>query len=208
MHKVGIAIFEGVNEMEVLGVYDLLSSVKVFENGRPSQELAFSVQLIASSAEKVFSAHDFPIEPQEIFSNVDHMDVIVIPGGPGARLRKYSDELPIWLAKIIPAAGYVLSLSTAPFILARAGLLKNRRIAVFPQFANEIALIEPLVKLVTYERTVLDASKWISTSGISCSIDAAIALIERLEGIQAAELALRRISWPSHIDEIAPLYSS
>jgi transcriptional regulator GlxA family with amidase domain len=208
MQTIGIAVYQAVNEMEVLTIFDLLSSVKSIENGHQTNSCAFSVKLLGASSEPIGSAHDFTICPHIGFDDAPNLDAIVIPGGPGARLRKYPEKLPLWLSKTIPKTKHILCLSTGSFILARAGFLKGRRVAVFPQFAAEISQIEPTAKVVTHERTVLDGGNLISTTGMSCCVDAAVAYIERVEGIQAAELALRRIAWPVHIDEIAPLYSA
>jgi transcriptional regulator GlxA family with amidase domain len=102
----------------------------------------------------------------------------------------------------------VLSLSTGAFILASCGFLKNRRVAVFPPFASDLKQIEPTARIVCHERVALDEAKWLSTSGMSCSVDAAAALVAKLEGSLAADLALRRISWPIPINDIISLYSS
>jgi transcriptional regulator GlxA family with amidase domain len=208
MYKAGIVCYDGVDEVELLGPYDVLASVRTMEQGHWSSEIAFDTLLVADTTAKVVSSHGIAITPQASIHEIPSLDVVIVPGGPGARLLKYPVSLKPWLAKICRTAKVTVSLSTGAFILARAGVLAGRRVATYPAFAADLRRIEPAANVVSNERVIMDQNNLISTSGISNSIDATLALIERLEGLRSAEIALKRISWPVHIDDIAPLYST
>ncbi len=208
MYKVGIVCYEGVDEVEVFGPFDVLASVRTMEKGHWTNDVAFDTFLVADSTDTIMTSHGISITPQYALHTIPSLDVVIVPGGPGARLLKYPESVKPWLAKLCPKAQIVVSLSTGAFILGRAGFLANRRVATYPAFAADLRRIEPTANVVANERVVLDQGNLISTSGISNSIDATLALIERLEGIRSAEIASKRISWPVHIDDIAPLYST
>ncbi|HEY3331390.1 MAG TPA: DJ-1/PfpI family protein [Capsulimonadaceae bacterium] len=208
MHSVAIVCYEGVDEVELFGPFDVLSSVRTMEKGHWSNDPAFDVKIVAETVGRTVTSHGVALYPQAAYPNASQYDIIIVPGGPGARLIKYPESLKGWLTKQCAGAKVVVSLSTGAFILARSGVLAKRRVAIYPAFAADIRRIEPTANVVTGERVIMDRNSLISTSGISNSIDAVIALIEKIEGIRSAEIASKRISWPVHIDDIAPLYSS
>ena len=200
MINVGIVVYTGVDEIEAFAPYDILSSCKSSAQGHWTDDAAFQVTLIGDRKLPVKSSHDVSIIPQRPLVNFDNLNIVIVPGGPGARLQKYPDSLLDWLGRAQSSAKMVVSLSSAAFIFARAGMLKNRRIAVYPAFAPDIRRIEPQATVVANEPIVLDGNSFLSTNSISVSVDATLALISLFEGQDSANIASRRIGWTRKVE--------
>lgn len=208
MYTAGIVIYSGADEIEISGSFEVLTSIRTIDTGRWTNDAAYSVLLLSDTLEPVKTSHGLCIQPTARLGDVGKLDVIVIPGGPGARLQKYPDSLLPWLKSAGPYAQYILCLTTGAYIMARAGMLKQRRVATYPGFAADIKRIEPTCKVIGEERVVLDDCKLFSSSGISNAIETTLALVERMEGFRSAEIAAKRISWPIIVDEFVPVYST
>ncbi|MDR3709343.1 MAG: DJ-1/PfpI family protein [Capsulimonadaceae bacterium] len=208
MNRVGIIVYDGADELEISASVEILTSIRTLENGKWTNDPVFDVQLVGASKHPVLSSHGMGIVPGAELAETKGLDIIVLPGGPGARLQKYPDALAPWLKSEMPRAKYVLSLTTGAFILARAGLLKGRRLATYKAFVADIKRIEPSANVTGDERIVFDGGTLISTSGISVAVEACLALVERMEGFRSAEIAAKRIGWPEIIDDFVPLYTT
>jgi len=208
MHKIGFLIYNGANEIEICGAYDVFTSIRTTEAGRWTNEPAYSACLVAETLNPITTAHGIVIQPTVKLSDCGKLDVIVVPGGPGARTKKHTEPLLDWLRINATDAQYIVSFTTAAFILARAGLLKGRRLTTYPGFVSDIQQLEPTCTVTGDDRISLHDGCLFSTSGIAGSIEASLALVERMEGVLSAELAARRISWPCPIDEFIPVYST
>jgi transcriptional regulator GlxA family with amidase domain len=186
----------------------VLTSVKTIDNGRWTNDPAYSVKLLGETLNPITSSHGLSMRPNARLADNGKFDVIIIPGGPGARQEQYPESLLRWLVANANYAKHIVSLTSGAFILARAGLLKHRRITTYPAFVADIKQIEPGCNVSSDERIMLDDGRLFSSSGISSAIEAALALVERMEGFRSAELAAKRISWPCPIDDFVPVYSS
>jgi len=209
MHRVGIVLYNGVDEFEVTAPMDILCSCRKSEKGHWTEHPAFSVKTVADNLAAVETSHGLALMPQGIFGQTSDLDILIIPGGPGARLQRYPMSLLDWLVSVSRQSKTVVSLSTAAFILARSGMLSHRRVTTYPAFVADIRRIEPTATVEGNDRVVSDdGGALLSTSGISQSVDAALAVIEKYEGLRSAEIAAKRIGWPINIADIVPVYST
>lgn len=209
MHRVGIVLYNGVDEFELSAPMDILSSCRTIEKGHWTEKQAFSVKTVADNYNAVETSHGLHVTPQGVFGQLSDFDIIVVPGGPGARLQKYPIMLLDWLVTSYRHSKSMVCLSTAAFILARSGMLSHRRITTYPAFVADIRRIEPTATVSGHERVISDqGGALLSTSGISQAVDASLALIERFEGLRSAEIAAKRIGWPVNLSEIIPVYST
>jgi transcriptional regulator GlxA family with amidase domain len=211
VHSVGIVLYNGVDEFEVAAPLDILGSCRKMDasHGHWTEHPAFSVTTVAESLGAMETSHGFSVTARTVFGQVGDLDVIIVPGGPGARLQRYPMALIDWLVYQRPRTKTLVSLSTGAFILARSGMLSHQRLTTYPAFVADIRRIEPTCSIAVRQRIVSDqGGGLISTAGIAQSVDAALGLIEKFEGIRSAEIAAKRIGWPVNIDDIVPIYST
>jgi len=116
-------------------------------------------------------------------------DLIVLPGGPGvANLRK--DARVLDLVRRAHAGGVPLAaICAAPAILADAGVAAGHRLTSFPGVRAEV---EGRARAYLEDRVVVDR-KVITSRGAGTAEEFALALVEYLEGKEAAEKVKKAI---------------
>ncbi|MEM7238181.1 MAG: DJ-1/PfpI family protein [Pseudomonadota bacterium] len=112
-------------------------------------------------------------------------EMLLVPGGTGARRAAVDPEILAWLTRSIPGAELVTSVCTGSNVLAATGLLDGMR-ATTNKLAFELgARFGPNVDWQPRARWVEDG-KFITASGVSAGIDMSLAVIAKLLGPEAA----------------------
>jgi transcriptional regulator GlxA family with amidase domain len=108
-------------------------------------------------------------------SQLDQATLLVV-GGTGA-LKPITPSLGAWLRQRAKRVRRIGSICTGAFILAEAGLLKNRRAVTHWQFCAEFSRRHPDVKLEMNPIFIKDENVYTS-AGVSAGIDLALTLAE------------------------------
>ena len=197
MKTVTMLLYDGVDEMDFCGPLEVLASCRKVVDGKRTDKPAFLVETIAARVGSIRCAHGVQILPDKSVTQALESDIVLVPGGPGARQEKAISPLLLeYLAKSTATAELVASVCTGAFIVARAGIADGRRMATHHAAAEDLAKQYPRIHVVTGQRVVTDGSDLISSAGISAGIDLALALVERYEGREAARMTARRMEWP------------
>ena len=203
MRTVDVLLYDGVDELDFCGPYEILASCRRLVDGRWSDKPAFQVQTVADRRATVQCAHKLCVLPDKSLAEAFDADIIIIPGGPGSR----KDNLPLhmmeFLRKASDTAEVIASVSTGAFILARTGLADGHRITTHASHLETMAKAYPAIKVVKGSRVVSSGKAIMSSAGISAGMDLALAIIERFEGKETARLAARRLEWTGNWAETA-----
>ncbi|KAF7425988.1 hypothetical protein PC9H_008350 [Pleurotus ostreatus] len=119
----------------------------------------------------------------------EQFDLILVPGGQGARPEKVPSSLLEFLKRQAPGAKHVLSVCTGSWILARAGLLQGKKATTNKSVFK--AVVENIhgygIDWIPKARFVVNDDKKIWTSsGVTAGMDMANAFLEYLVGKEAA----------------------
>jgi transcriptional regulator GlxA family with amidase domain len=206
MKTVQILIFEGVDELDVTGVYETLASCRTVVNGHWSDKAAFHVEVVAEHRTTVECAHGMKICADRSLSGAVTSDIVIIPGGPGARRSNLPTHILEYVDYSHQTALVVASVSTGAFITARAGLTDGFEVVTHHAQADTLAKMYPKTKVIRDQRVVISGrqNNLMSCGGISAGIDLALCLIHRCEGQQTAVLAGKRLEWPGYYDPHNP----
>lgn len=121
--KVGIFIFDDVEVLDFAGPFEVFS-VTTSDNG----EKPFAVETISETGSMVNARNGLKVQPNYSIDNMPQMDILIIPGGLGAREREINNENVIkWIAKQKQNVQLMTSVCTGSLLLAKAGLLKNKK---------------------------------------------------------------------------------
>jgi 4-methyl-5(b-hydroxyethyl)-thiazole monophosphate biosynthesis len=106
-------------------------------------------------------------------------DMVVLPGGqPGSDNLADDPRVRTLLDRVIDQGGHAAAICAAPLVLARAGLLRGRRVTAFPGVLEG----EPVSGIeLTPEDVVVDGPI-VTSRGPGTAMDFALTLIERLAG--------------------------
>ncbi|MFQ6088877.1 MAG: DJ-1/PfpI family protein, partial [Candidatus Methanofastidiosia archaeon] len=162
--RVGILVFEGVEELDFVGVYEVLSKVKTMVEEKKLEVKPLEVETFGLQDE-VRCAQGLILKPHKNTLNFDSYDVVVLPGGRGVldledekrlleNLKKFSEE------KIL------CSVCTGAFLLAWSGVLKGRKATTHQ---NAKKALRKYCEVLD-ERVVVDKNI-ITAGGVSCSLD-------------------------------------
>src|SRR5207248_8422761 len=78
-YRIGIGIWDGVEELDFAGPYEVLAAW-----AKQTDERSISVETIAASADAVTCAHGLRVLPDLTWSDEQHFDLFLLPGGnPG-----------------------------------------------------------------------------------------------------------------------------
>lgn len=175
-HHVQIVLFDGVQSLDVTGPLEVFT----YAGGYRITTASIGATPVRTSSGLRLAPDDELIDPTA--------DTLVVPGGQGT--RSPDPAVVDWLRANGSVPARIMSVCTGAFLLAEAGLLKDRRATTHWQFCDTLAGRHPSVDVDPAPIFVRDGN--IATSaGVTAGIDLALALVEEDRGRDVA-LAIAR----------------
>ncbi|KAH9881104.1 hypothetical protein J1614_001598 [Plenodomus biglobosus] len=207
--KVGVLLFPGFQLLDYAGPIDAFNILSLshpltlctIASSLSPVPTHNSVQTATGStiSQSVVPTHTLASAPKDL-------DVLLIPGGIGARDKENEDVLAqcvAWLGErgVGGEAGpkWVLTVCTGSEVLARTGVLDGRRATTNKRAFNDVKAKHPNVKWVAKARWVVDGNIWTS-SGISAGIDLAFAWMADVFGEEMASFVADRSEYERNVD--------
>ncbi|HEB2440065.1 DJ-1/PfpI family protein [Bacillus thuringiensis] len=187
--SVGIFLF---NEVEVL---DFAGPFEVFSVTEVNEEKSFTVYTVSENGEMITARNGLKVQPDYSIENLPLVDILIIPGGLGAREYEIKNEIVIkWIRQQMKEVKLMTSVCTGALLLAKAGLLEGLKAtthwASIEKFKNEFQNVEVIenVKFV-------DEGHIITSAGISAGINMAFHIVKNLLGVHVAEDTAKRMEY-------------
>jgi putative intracellular protease/amidase len=133
------------------------------------------------------------------FADCPELDAVLLPGGAGTVPMLESEALLDFLRDRASTTEVVMSVCSGSALLAKAGLLDGRRATSNKLFFDLAASQSDAVEWVTEARWVEDWP-YVTSSGVSAGIDAALAVIAHLYGRDRAEMIAVVTEYEWHTD--------
>ena len=184
MMTIGILVFDDVEELDFVGPLEVFGQAQ--QLGAPCRVL-----LVASDAREIHCRYGLRLRPEANLAACPQLDLLVVPGGPGARTHARAN--PAILAFIRQQPGAVASVCTGALILAAAGVLTGHR-ATTHWSALDLLRATADVQVEAGVRMVFDG-RIATSAGVSAGIDLALALVGRRWGGELAREVAKRIEW-------------
>ena len=175
--KFGILVFHQVEELDVVGPWELLTLWSRHAGG-PENCL-----IVAEQKSPVTCAKGLSINPQVCFEDCPALDYLLVPGGIGARTQVNNEMRVAFVARQARHCQAVLSVCTGAFILHAAGLLTGKRATTHWAALERLRTVRDV--RVVEERYVRDGTIWTS-AGVSAGMDMMLAFIASISGETAA----------------------
>lgn len=193
---IGILLFDGVEELDFAGPWEVLGSAVADRDGD-------RVVTIAEHSRTIRCAKGLRVLPDHTLDDAPPLDVLLVPGGRGTRREIENRSLLDWIAGVAETCRWVTSVCTGSFLLVAAGPARAKRVT------THWASVERLraggeASVVEGVRFVRDGNL-VTASGVSAGIDMALWLVGQLYDSDYARHVQRRIEYypePPYADEI------
>jgi transcriptional regulator GlxA family with amidase domain len=187
--SVAIVLFEGVEELDVAGPWEVLAA---WATQYPDDGV--SVFTVADTGELVLCAKGLRIAPDHTWETAPAIDVLVYPGGAGTRRELADQEVRERLRGLREGGTLMTSVCTGALVYAAAGLLRDRPATTWWGSLETLAELEPTVEVRPDDRFV-DSGEVVTAAGVSAGIDMALHLVARLHSVERAREVRRYIQY-------------
>jgi transcriptional regulator GlxA family with amidase domain len=194
---VGIFIFDDVEVLDFAGPFEVFSRTRLSPGAasRRSDDTApFDVFTVAARSSPIVATGGLRIMPAYTWQDAPPIDIAVIPGGFGTRRLLEDAAIASWIRETAARSEQLTSVCTGALLLAKAGLLQNRRATTHHAAYDLLAQLDPSITVLRDARVVHDGI--ISSAGVSAGIDMAFEVVELLHGQAVADETAEYIEYP------------
>ena len=168
----GLLLFPDITQLDMTGPYEVFTRLP-----------GARVDVIWKSRDPVRSDHGLALVPTATFEEIDALDLVCVPGGPGVGPLLEDAATLAFLRRIAARARYVTSVCTGALVLGAAGLLQGRRATTHWM---SLELLAPFGATPVAERVVRDGNV-ITGGGVTAGIDFALTVAAEVAGRDTAE---------------------
>lgn len=189
VRKIGFLVYPDAEILDICGPLDAFVYADRYLRGTGrTNEPGYETQIIAATPGPIKTKCGLEIVATHGLRDVtEGLDTLIVTGGEGVVQACAEPELVGWVKKMAPSARRVVSICTGAFLLAEAGLLKNRRVTTHWIFSDRLAADYPTLRVDPNLIFVRDGNIYTS-GGITSGIDLALALIEEDLGHEITRL--------------------
>ncbi|MFF2078698.1 DJ-1/PfpI family protein [Kitasatospora sp. NPDC058162] len=172
--RIAIPLFDGFTALDAVGPYEVLRML-------PEAEVVFAA---AAAGTYTDGEGSLGLRATAAFTDVTAADVLLVPGGPGARRGVTDGPLLDWIRRIDATSSWTTSVCTGSLLLGAAGLLDGLEATTH---WSAVEALESYGARYTPQRVVEQPGGVITAAGVSSGIDMALRLAELIAGRVAAE---------------------
>jgi transcriptional regulator GlxA family with amidase domain len=186
--RIGIMLFEGAEELDWAGPWEVLSA------WAHQHQDGVEVFTIAQTLAPVTCAKGLRVLPDKTIAESGALDVVIVPGGRGTRALIEDKPTHEWLHGLAKRGTLVTSVCTGSLVLAGAGLLRNRPATTWWGALDRLRELDGTIEVRPAARFV-DSGAVVTAAGVSAGIDMALHLVARLHSVERAREVRRYIQY-------------
>jgi len=187
--KIHFLIFDKVEELDLVGSWEFIGLLA-------KKGFCESPKLISLNSMTPIGEHRMRFNADVHFSEKRYPDVLIIPGGSGARQASKDPDVVKYLKEANEKCEAILSICTAAFLMQKAGLLYGKKATTHWAFLEQLKKDQSIN--VVEERFIQDDHIWTS-AGVSASMDMTLAFIaDRFGDSVAAQIQLDAEYFPQN----------
>lgn len=172
---IGILLYPGFETLDVFGPVEMWGELPDYQ-----------IVMVSEQGGAVKSVQGVETNTTYSFANAPQLDILMVPGGVGARTEVNNAQLLAFLRRQDARTEWTVSVCTGSALLAKAGVLRGRSATSNKQVFEFAVAQDAGVHWQKNARWVVDG-KYITSSGISAGTDMALGLVEKLYGRSMAE---------------------
>ncbi|MGP4039207.1 DJ-1/PfpI family protein [Gracilibacillus sp. D59] len=188
--RVGIFIFNDVEVLDFAGPFEVFSVTTIESEHKP-----FKVETVSEKGDLVYARNGLKVQPDYSFANMPDFDILIIPGGLGAREREIHNPNVInWIADEMKKVQLMTSVCTGSLLLAKAGLLKGKSATTHWSSLERFRSEFPETEVIEGVKFV-DEGNIVTSGGISAGINMSFHIVKRLLGSKVANNTAKRMEY-------------
>jgi transcriptional regulator GlxA family with amidase domain len=168
-----ILLFDDAEEMDFVGPWEVFTAAL---SGMPGDRAV----TIAERSRPITCEKGMRVIPDLYYGEATEVDVVVVPGGSGARREITNVATTNWLRNAAAKCMWLTSVCTGAFLLVGAGLAIGRRITTHHDFIHDLRATGGS-DVVDGVRFVRDGNL-VTAGGVMSGIEMSLWLVERLYG--------------------------
>lgn len=177
MPDAAVLLFEGFEELDAIGPYDVLATAAA-----AGADLDAVGLVTATPTDSVVASKGAEIVPHDTLDPAEPPDYLLVPGGSwvggadeGVRAAADRGVVPDLIADCHAAGATVASVCTGAMLLARAGLLDGRPAVTHRGALSDLEATDARV----VDARVVDDGDVLTAGGVTAGIDLALWVVER-----------------------------
>lgn len=178
---VALVLFDEVELLDVAGVIALLGAAGRHWNYRP-----FKIVPVSKRAGLIETRSQIRIEAKSTLEDCPKPELVVVPGGYGARRALTDPDVVGYLRSVAPSATHFLGVGNGVLLLSAAGLTAELHVVVPAEAAPLLADISPSTRADVAGK-FRHSGKILSAATAAGAIDATLHLLSKLLGKKQAE---------------------
>jgi transcriptional regulator GlxA family with amidase domain len=201
--KVGILIFDDVEVLDFAGPFEVFSRARTVagaDSRRTDDSAPFETFTVARTRDAVTAIGGLRVLPHHAWFDAPPIDILVVPGGFGTRALLHDEATLSWIRETAGRSRQVTSVCTGALLLAKVGLLQNRRATTHWAGLDLLAALDPTIQVQRETRVVHDGI--FTSAGVSAGIDMSFAVVEQLCGRAVATETAHYIEYPWGRDDV------
>lgn len=189
MKAVALAIFPGVQALDVAGPLDVFAETNAFVE----TDRGYRLTLIGAERQPYRASNGMSITPEMTFADKEQaFDLALVAGGPALPTTPPDPRLVDWLGERASRCRQYGSICTGAFALGHAGLIDGKTVTTHWQDAPSLARQFPKAK-VEFDRIYLRDGPLLTSAGVTAGIDLALAIVQDDHGPEVALAVAKRL---------------
>jgi transcriptional regulator GlxA family with amidase domain len=182
---IGILVYDGVNDLDVMGPRYVLG-----------QAMGVKTQLISIKKGNIKTVMGVEIVPNTTIDAINQLDILIIPGGfKGTIEAAYDEELHKWIRKIDKTTKYTGAVCTGVWVLGATGLLENKKAST--NWYKEEEFLKKYKAIPANQRYTKDGKYWTS-AGVTAGMDMSLAIMKDIYGDKYAQAIMLDMEYDPH----------
>ena len=184
--RVGLLLFDDVEELDFVGPLEVFGITST---------LTGKVDVITLSKDgvSVKCRYGLKVQPNHSFHDCPTLDLLVVPGGKGAREFAMYDSSILSFIRTQATKAHIASVCTGALVLAEAGLLRGHKATTHHACRKRLEGYQD-VKVLRNARFVREENVS-SSAGISAGIDLALAIVREKFGSKVAREVVKDMEY-------------
>lgn len=189
-YRLAVVVFDEMDLLDVAGPLEVFSTA-----GRKWNWRAVKAELVASQPGLKSTRAQLGLGPASPFSACPEPELVLIPGGYGARRALEDAALLSYLQGVREGLTLTLAVGLGNLVAARAGLLQDADVAASPALEPELNALDPSLRVDTRSRTAV-AARAVTAAQQGSAIDLGLEVVARLLGKSQASGTARELGYP------------